>query len=112
LSWSSGGPAAYAISLTPATRVTGSFIAMSISRSEQSPVLSNAKGKAYYLLQSPDDKVTRFEHALKAEAVLTNAEAKVRLQAYAGGHGWRGNVYENIRAGITWLEQATKGRPD
>jgi tRNA A-37 threonylcarbamoyl transferase component Bud32/predicted esterase len=112
LSWSSGGPAGYAISLNRDTRVSGSFIAMSIFRSEQSPVLSNAKGKAYYLLQSPEDKVTRFEHALKAEAVLTNVEAKVRLQAYAGGHGWRGNVYENIRAGITWLEQATNGRPD
>ncbi|MCU0784835.1 MAG: hypothetical protein MUF81_12495 [Verrucomicrobia bacterium] len=32
---------------------------------------------------------------------------RVRRQTYEGGHGWHGDVYGIIRAGIPWLE---KGR--
>jgi len=37
LSWSSGGPPAYAVSLDPKTRITGSFVAMSVFRPEWMP---------------------------------------------------------------------------
>ena len=30
---------------------------------------------------------------------------KVQLTDYAGGHGWRGGLYEQIRGGINWLEK-------
>ena len=26
------------------------------------------------------------------------------LKTYDGGHGWRGNVYGDIRDGVEWLE--------
>jgi hypothetical protein len=26
------------------------------------------------------------------------------LATYSGGHGWHGNPFERIRAGLTWLE--------
>jgi hypothetical protein len=53
MSWSSGGPAAYAASLgVPA--IKGSFVAMSIFRPEQLPPLFGAKGQAYYIYHSPE----------------------------------------------------------
>src|SRR5262249_17530260 len=51
LSWSSGGPAAYAISMQKTTAVTGSFIAMSVFHKSEL-TLANAKSREYYLLQS------------------------------------------------------------
>ncbi|REK11211.1 MAG: hypothetical protein DWQ37_14875 [Planctomycetota bacterium] len=37
------------------------------------------------------------------------AGATVKLERYAGGHGWRGNVFGMLQDGIGWLdEQATK----
>ena len=55
LAWSSGGPAGYAASLDPGSRITGSFIAMSVFKPQGLPDLKLAQGKAYYLLHSPDD---------------------------------------------------------
>jgi hypothetical protein len=39
--------------------------------------------------------------------------AAVKLTTYQGGHGWRGNLYDNIRDGIEWLEKnhATRAKP-
>jgi predicted esterase/tRNA A-37 threonylcarbamoyl transferase component Bud32 len=104
LSWSSGGPAAYAVSLTPGRRVTGSFVAMSVFRAEQLPDLSGAKGRAYYLLHSPQDFIP-VAMAEKARDMLAFNGASVHLQTYQGGHGWHGDVYAKIRAGIEWLEK-------
>ena len=39
-----------------------------------------------------------------ARKQLTAAGAKVKLQTYEGGHGWHGDPFEMIRAGIDWLE--------
>ena len=58
LGWSSGGPACYAMALRKETPVTGAFIAMSVFRPGQLPGLENAKDKAFFLLQSPQDRVT------------------------------------------------------
>ncbi len=108
LSWSSGGPAAYAISLQKEKSVTGSFIAMSVFKPKQLPPLKNAKGHAYYLYHSPDDKVCPFKMVEAAQKALAENGANVKLATYSGGHGWRGNVYGDIRAGIRWLERQTR----
>ena len=106
LSWSSGGPAAYAISLHRDTRVTGSFIAMSVFKPDQLPETAAAKGHAYYLLHSPQDFIPMQMPEL-ARDTLTSNGAKVHLQSYQGGHGWHGNVFGMIGEGIRWLEQQT-----
>jgi len=104
LSWSSSGPAAYAVSLT-SKKVTGSLVAMSVFQPDRLPDLKAAKGHAYYLYHSPDDEVCRYEFAQQAEKDLTKAGAKVSLKTYDGGHGWRGPLYDNIGKGIGWLEK-------
>ncbi|HTQ09442.1 MAG TPA: M56 family metallopeptidase [Fimbriimonadaceae bacterium] len=104
LSWSSGGPAAYAASLG-VSAIRGSFVAMSVFHEDELPALLGAKGRAYFLLQSPDDKITTIDQANIALQELSKAGAKAMLKTYEGGHGWRGDVYGNIRKGIDWLEQ-------
>ncbi|MFM9994636.1 MAG: alpha/beta hydrolase [Phycisphaerales bacterium] len=103
LGWSSGGPPVYAASVTEGTPLTGAFVVMSVYKPELMPPLVGAKGKAYYLLHSPDDFIKmRFPEAAKKE--LTEAGAAVELQTYEGGHGWKGDVFGNIRRGVEWLE--------
>lgn len=104
MSWSSSGPAAYAASLTKGTRITGSFIAMSVFKPNELPKLRAAKGKAYSLLHSPDDWIP-IKMARTAKKRLEKAKAKVELKEYAGGHGWRGNVYGMMRSAFRWLEK-------
>ncbi len=108
LSWSSGGPAAYAASLSQDTPITGSLVAMSVFEPKQLPDLTRAKGKHYYILHSPEDRVCPYRMAQAARDQLGRHGAIVQLAEYAGGHGWRGNVFGNIRAGIAWLEEQTK----
>jgi predicted esterase len=103
LSWSSSGPAAYAISLTN-PKVRGSFVAMSVFKPDRLPKLDAAKGHAYYLYHSPDDNVCPYKMAEQAAKDLEKAGAKLKLANYEGGHGWRGPLYDNIGAGIKWLE--------
>ena len=107
LAWSSGGPAAYALSLDPQTRVTGSFIAMSVFNSGQLPPLAAARGRAYFLLHSPTDFIPMSMPEQAREALGSNG-AQVRLQTYEGGHGWHGDVLGNIRAGVEWLEKSDR----
>ncbi|MBP3961042.1 hypothetical protein J8F10_37960 [Gemmata sp. G18] len=104
LSWSSSGPAAYSVALTN-SKVTGSLVAMSVFKPDQLPDLKAAKGKPFYLYHSPDDRVCPYRMAEQAEKDLTKAGAKVKLVDYEGGHGWRGPLYDDIRAGIEWLEK-------
>ena len=105
LSWSSGGPAAYAASLSKNTPVTGSFVAMSVFKPDQLPNLGRAKGKPYYIFHSPDDQVCPYRLAATARDKLREAGATVEFTEYAGGHGWHGDVFDNIRKGIDWLER-------
>jgi predicted esterase len=104
LAWSSSGPAAYAISLTN-PKVTGSFIAMSVFRPDLLPSLEKAKGHGYFLYHSPDDRVCPFEMAEQAVKDLEKSGAKVKLETYEGGHGWRAGLYDHIREGVQWLEK-------
>ena len=77
---------------------------MSVFKPDQLPDLKRAKDKLYYILHSPEDKIPiRFAEAARDQ--LAEAGAKTKLQTYEGGHGWHGDVYGNIRAGIEWLEQ-------
>jgi predicted esterase len=104
LTWSSSGPAAYAASLTN-PKVRGSFVAMSVYKPDQLPKLDGAKGHAYYLYHSPDDRICPYRMAEQASKELDKAGAKVKLVDYDGGHGWRGPLYDNISTGIKWLEE-------
>jgi len=106
MGWSSGGPPCYAAALRDQTPVTGAFIAMSVFKPQQVPAIANARGRAFYLLQSPDDRVTPFRFAIEAEKSLNTAGAKVQLQRYNGGHGWQGDVWKMIGDGIQWLEKS------
>jgi RNA polymerase sigma factor (sigma-70 family) len=105
LGWSSGGPPCYSLALRKGSPVSGAFIAMSVFKLDQMPALENAKGKAFYLLQSSEDNVTPIRFAVAAEKALREAGGDVRLQRYEGGHGWQGDVWQNIGNGLTWLEQ-------
>jgi predicted esterase len=105
LTWSSSGPAGYAISMTEKPLVAGSLIAMSVFRPDWLPDLKAAKGHSYYLYHSPDDEVCAFDMAETAEKRLKEAGAAATLAKYDGGHGWRGNVYPDVKAGIEWLEK-------
>ena len=107
LTWSSSGPAAYSISLSN-KKVKGSFIAMSVFKRNELPSLKKAKGHAYYLLHSPDDKVCPFRMAQEAAKELKKKGAKTKLVEYAGGHGWRMAIYPALQAGFAWLEKETK----
>jgi predicted esterase len=104
LSWSSSGTAAYAVSLTN-KKVTGSFIAMSVFRPDLLPALEKAKGHGYYFYHSPDDSVCPFDMAEQAVKDLEKRGAKVKLATYKGGHGWRAGLYDDIQAGVQWLEK-------
>jgi hypothetical protein len=110
MSWSSSGPAGYAFSLQKDCPIVGSYIAMSVFKPEKLGPLSLARGHAYFIEHSPQDKVCPFRMAEEAVRVLTAAGAKVQLNQYAGGHGWRGDVYPRITAAIQWLEKNAQAR--
>jgi predicted esterase len=81
---------------------------MSVFKPDLLPDLKAAKGHAYYLYHSPDDRVCPFRMAEAAEKALKEAGAKVKLAQYDGGHGWHGDVYADVKAGIEWLEKNAK----
>ncbi len=43
--------------------------------------------------------------AEQAAKDLEKNGAKVKLVKYEGGHGWQGNLYDQIRSGVEWLEK-------
>ena len=79
---------------------------MSVFNPKFLPPLEGAKGHAYYLYHSPEDRVCPYRMAEQAKNSLADNGAKVRLETYQGGHGWRPNVvYNDIRHGVEWLEK-------
>jgi predicted esterase len=110
LSWSSSGPAAYAIALAKKTPVTGSYIAMSVFKPNDLPPLENGKGRVFYIEHSPEDQVCPFRMAEEAKESLEKAGATVHFNTYDGGHGWLGDVFGRVRSGVDWLalEEAAK----
>lgn len=111
LAWSSGGPAAYAASMSEQTPLTGVFAAMSVFKEKRPESLKLASGKAYYILHSEQDKVCPYWMARKASEVLAQNGGKTKLQTYSGGHGWRGDVFGNITTGVKWLEENAINTP-
>jgi len=103
LSWSSGGPAAYAVGLSHGS-VKGSFIAMSIFHPDQLPPLFEAKGLPFYILHSPDDRLIPIAQAQSAADELKKAGGITKIVSYDGGHGWHGDIFGSIRQGVAWLE--------
>jgi predicted esterase len=104
LSWSSSGMTGYTLSLLPKTGVTGTFVAMSVFHAGALPSLAAAKGHPYFIFHSPQDFIP-ITQAQAARDSLQKAGASVELQTYEGGHGWRGNVFGDLRKGIQWLEE-------
>ncbi|HVS18672.1 MAG TPA: hypothetical protein VMT18_08745 [Planctomycetota bacterium] len=104
LAWSSSGPLAYTLALDQDTPVTGTFVAMSVFKPDLLPSLKPAKGRAFYILHSPDDKVCPFRMAEQARDELDEVGADVEFVDYTGGHGWHGDVFGNLRRGVRWLE--------
>lgn len=104
LTWSSSGMSGYALSLLPRSGITGTFVAMSVFHPGALPPLATAKGHPYFLHHSPQDFIP-IAQAEAARDVLQKAGAMVELQTYEGGHGWRGNLFGDIRKGIEWLEE-------
>ena len=47
--------------------------------------------------------MTKYKFAENALQQLTKNGATVELKGYDGGHGWQGDVFGNIRAGIEFL---------
>jgi len=111
LSWSSSGPAAYAISLKKGSPVVGSYIAMSVFKPEQLGSLKEAAGHAYFIDHSPQDRICPFRMAQEAARLLAAEGARVKLNTYEGGHGWRGDIYPRVAAGIKWLQENARPRP-
>ena len=103
--WSSSGPAAYSISLTKNSSPTGYFMAMSVFSERWLPPLKRAKGKAYFIYHSQQDKTCPYRMAENAEKMLSKKGAKVEFLDYQGGHGWRGPLYKDIQTGLKWLEK-------
>jgi predicted esterase len=101
LAWSSSGPVAYAVSLT-SKKVTGSFIAMSVFRTNLLPPLETAKGHSYFLYHSPDDRVCPIWMAEQATKELERSGARVKLATYKGGHGWRSGPL-TMRVHSVWV---------
>ena len=102
LTWSSSGPAAYAASLV-LDEIRGSFIAMSVFKPAMLPDLSKGKGHRYLIYHSPGDKICPFRMAKDAGKQLAKAGAEVKFLTYQGGHGWHGDLFGNIQAGLQWL---------
>jgi predicted esterase len=107
LSWSSSGPAAYALSLQPKTKIAGSFIAMSEFKPDLLPPLKNAAGRSYYLYHSQQDTIVPIRVAETARDELIKNGASVEFVEYSGGNGWHGEVFDDIRRGVAWLQEKT-----
>ena len=112
LTWSSSGPAAYALALSPSTRVTASFVAMSVFYKENLPPLKSASGRRFYLLHSPQDQVCDIKLAEQARDELRKNAAEVEYETYEGGHGWHGDVFGQIKAGVDWLASGAKAKKE
>ncbi len=110
LSWSSSGPAAYALALKEETPIKGSYIAMSVYRPQWHPPVANAKGRLFLLDHSPEDRVCKYHYAEQAKRELSEAGANVRLITYQGGHGWHGPIYARVRDGLSWLVRQIEER--
>jgi predicted esterase len=78
---------------------------MSVFKPNLLSQLSNAKDRHFYIFHSKQDRVCPYRMASSANQQLSKNGAHVKFVEYSGGHGWRGDVFGNIRNGIHWLEK-------
>jgi hypothetical protein len=103
LGWSSSGPAVYELLLGETPPCSRAYIAMSVFRQLSRAQQQAAKGARILLDQSPDDRVTKFEYAERAQQQLGECGAAVRLMTYRGGHGWLDAPQARLHEGRRWL---------
>jgi predicted esterase len=105
LGWSSSGPALYAIAGTEGSPIKGYFVAMSVFRGNMIEKPAALKVKRFYIFHSPEDQTCPIRMAREGKDYLAKAGAEAKLEEYAGGHRWIGDVYGNIREGVEWIEK-------
>lgn len=101
---SSGGPAAY-YSAIENPIIKGAFVWGSVFKPEHFPGLEAAKGKRFFLYQSPDDEITAIDYARDAYRHLSAAGAAVKLCEYEGGHSFLPlpKHLPTVATGFAWL---------
>ncbi|HEX7898489.1 MAG TPA: hypothetical protein VF950_12060 [Planctomycetota bacterium] len=104
MGWSSGGPPAYAITMSKPRFTAGALVAMSVFR-ELGLDLAAAKDQAYWIYHSKEDKICPLALAEKAKASLDKAGARTELLLYEGGHGWTGPTFRDLKTGFAWLNK-------
>jgi len=102
VAWSSSGPAVYPLLCAEDGPFACGYVAMSIWPQGLRD-LTSAKGRRFFLDQSPDDQVTAFRFVRQAHAALDKAGAVVRVSVYDGGHGWHDDPLPRLREGLRWL---------
>ena len=107
LAWSSSGPAVYTALATPRSSLRGAFMAMSVFRPGELPDPALFKGKRLFLYHSPQDFI-QIQQARDAEQFARAHGAQAQFREYQGGHGWTGDTYGDIRAGLDWLTEKAK----
>ncbi len=108
MGWSSGGPPIYRIATQKNSPLKGIMPVMSVFSNLGLDDLSETKGKPFFILHSPEDWIKMDQHAEVAEKQLKAAGARVELQSYEGGHGWRGDSIKKIGVGLKWIDQQLK----
>lgn len=103
MGWSSSGTTCYAMTMEAQSPFRGAFVAMSVFKPDLLPPAAGAKGRRFYLLHSPQDFIP-MSFPENAKKTLSEAGAEVQLVTYEGGHGWHGDVLDNITKAIRWLE--------
>ena len=105
LSWSSSGPAAYAIALREKTPVRGSFIAMSVYN-KGSPA-ADRRGEGAPVLFAAFARRRRVQVLVRrgCQERLGGRGGEGRAREIRRGHGWHGPVFPMIKKGIEWLEK-------
>jgi len=102
VAWSSSGPAVWPLLVAKDSPFERGYVAMSVWPQGLGD-LQAAKGRRFFLDQSPQDQVTPFRHVRDAHTALTKAGAVVRVSVYEGGHGWNGDPIPRLREGLRWL---------
>jgi len=103
LGWSSGGPPAYAATLTPESSIQGAFILASVFKPPYLPDLAGADGKSFFILHSPDDFIP-IRMAEQARDNLQAHGARTLLETYPDGHGWPRKL-DVVMRGLEFLEK-------
>lgn len=107
LAWSSSGPAVYTAVASPRSSLRGAFIAMSVFRPAELPAPSVLAAKRFFLYHSSHDFIP-IQQAHEAEQFMRAHGAKTQFREYQGTHGWTGNTFEDIHAGLNWLTGGAK----